>query len=163
VVLLDRFGIQVPFVTEYVKQVPYVDQLMPQEAQNAGEISTANIKSKFVDNAKIGKLFVITGTVKNEYSNNRRFIRLTGRLFSTGKVLAKEETVYCGNSISDIELGQMEAGDIKKALTNRFGDKKSNANVKPGQQLSFMVVFSDLPQDLEEFTIEISGSDPVQQ
>ena len=51
---------------------------------------------------------------------------------------------------------------ISKKLSNRFGDNRTNVKVQPGQQLPFMVVFSDFPQDLEEFTIEVVGSSPVQ-
>jgi len=129
----------------------------------AGEITTANINSRFVDNGTSGRLFVITGKVKNEFPESRRFIKLTGRLFASGKVLVKEETIYCGNTLTDIQLGQMAVVDINKKLSNRFGDQRSNVDVKPGQELPFMVVFSDFPQDLEEFTIEVVGSSPAQQ
>ena len=49
-------------------------------------------------------------------------------------------------------------GAINKRLNNRFGDKKSNMNVAPGKTLPFMVVFSNLPDNLEEFTVEVVGS-----
>ena len=162
VILLDRFGVEVPFVTEYVRQVPYVDQLMHQEVKTIGEITTSEIKSQFVDNEKHGKFFVITGMVKNEFPQSRRFIQLTGRLFGSGKTLVKEETVYCGNSLTDDQLARMDLADINKKLHNRLGDNRSNVQVKPGQEIPFMVVFSQLPQDLEEFTIEVSKSIPVQ-
>jgi pilus assembly protein FimV len=164
VVVLDRYvGIEIPYVTEYVKKVPYVNQLMQPDMKKTGEITTSNISSKFVDNENNGKLFVITGMVKNEFPESRRFIQLTGRLFAGGKALVKEETVYCGNTMTDVQLALMDLADINKKLSNRFGDNKSNVMVKAGQQLPFMVVFSDFPQDLEEFTIEVVGSSPVQQ
>ena len=164
VIVLDRYmGIEIPYVTEYVKQIPYVNQLMKPDMKKAGDITTSNIKSKFVDNEESGRLFVITGQVKNEFSTSRRFIKLKGMLFASGKTLVKEETVFGGNSLTDIQLAQMSIADIGKKLSNRFGDNKSNVKVRPGQQLPFMMVFSDFPQDLEEFTIEVVGSSPVQQ
>jgi hypothetical protein len=150
-------------VTEYVKQVPYLNQLMKSDMKKVGEITTSNIKSKFVDNEESGRLFVITGNVTNEFPQSRRFIKLKGKLFASGKTLVKEETVFCGNSLTDIQLAQMSLADINKKLSNRFGDNKSNVKVKSGQELPFMMVFSDFPQDLEEFTIEVIGSSPVQQ
>jgi hypothetical protein len=163
VVVLEKYvGIEIPFVTEYVRQVPYVNQLMQSEVKKSGEITTSNINSKFVDNQQSGRLFVITGKVKNEFPESRRFIKLTGRLFAGGKLLVKEETVYCGNILSDAQLVQMDLTAISKKLSNRFGDNRSNVKVTSGQQLPFMVVFSDFPQDLEEFTIEVVGSSPVQ-
>lgn len=164
VVVLDKYvGIEIPYVTEYVRQVPYVNQLMNQDVKKSGEITTSNINSRFVDNEKGGRLFVITGKVKNEFPESRRFIQLTGRLFTSGKELVREEMIYCGNTLSDVQLTMMDLADMSNRLSNRFGDNRSNVDVKPGQQLPFMVVFSDFPQDLEEFTIEVLESSPVQQ
>lgn len=162
VVLLDRFAnMDVPYVTEYLKQVPYLNQLMKPEMKQAGEISVDNISSKFIDNTGHGKLFVITGTVKNEFSESRKYIKIKGSLFSSGKTLEKEESVYGGNMISDADLSSMPLNDINERLANRFGDNKSNFDVKPGKSIPFMIVFSGLPESLEEFTIEVSGSFPA--
>ena len=164
VVVLDRYlGIEIPYATEYVRQVPYVNELMKPVMQKTGDITTSNINSRFVENENSGRLFVITGQVRNEYPESRRFIQLTGKLFASGKTLVKEEKIYCGNILNDTQLVQMNMADIREKLTNRFGDNRSNVDVKPGQPLPFMVVFSDFPQDLEEFTIEVAGSSPVQQ
>ena len=162
VVLLDRFmDMNVPFVTDYLKQVPYLNQVMKPEMKETGEISVDNISSKFIDNTTHGKLFVITGTVKNEFSESRKYIKIQGSLFSSGKTLAKEVTIYGGNVLSDQNLSEMSLTDINQRLSNRFGDKKSNFDVKPGKSIPFMVVFSDLPESLEEFTIEVAGSFPA--
>ena len=47
---------------------------------------------------------------------------------------------------------------INKRLHNRFGDKKSNLKVKTGKSIPFMIVFDKLPQNLDEYTIEVDGS-----
>ncbi len=162
IVLLDRFmGMNVPFVTDYLKQVPYLNQVMKPEIKEVGEISVDKISSKFIDNARHGKLFIITGTVKNEFSESRKYIKIQGSLFSSGKTLAKEVTVYGGNVLSDQDLSKISLTDINQRLSNRFGDNKSNFDVKPGKSIPFMVVFADLPESLEEFTIEVSGSFPA--
>jgi predicted Zn finger-like uncharacterized protein len=162
VVLLDRFvGMEVPYVTEYLKQVPYLNQMMKPEIKEGGEFSVDNISSQFIDNTTHGKLFIISGTVQNEFSESRKYVKIRGALFSAGKTLAKEATVYGGNVLSDSELSNMSLTDINQRLSNRFGDNKSNFDIKPGKAIPFMVVFSDLPESLEEFTIEIAGSFPV--
>jgi hypothetical protein len=162
IALLDRFmNIDVPYVTDYMKQVPYLNQVMKPEMKAVGEIRVDNISSMFIDNKTHGKLFVITGTVKNEFSESRKYIKIQGSLFSAGKTLAREVTVYGGNIISDLDLSEMSLADINQRLSNRFGDKKSNFDVRPGQAIPFMVVFSDLPESLEEFTIEAAGSFPA--
>jgi predicted Zn finger-like uncharacterized protein len=150
-VLLDYMKIEIPFVSDYLK---------PKVSDPAGnlKIETIDIDSKFVTNEKTGKLFVITGRIKNGYSSSRRSIKIKGKLFTKGKTLTKTETFFCGNVLSDMELSNMEFAAIKKRLSNSLGDNKSNTGVKPGQELPFMIVFSDLPDNLEEFAIEVAGS-----
>ena len=150
-VLLDYLNIQIPYVSDYFK--PKVSDL-----KGNLKIDTLDINSKFILNIKAGKLFVITGRVKNGYPDNRSFISVTGKLFTKGKKLVKTENVFCGNVLSDIELSNMDFGAIQKRLSNRFGDNRSNLQVQPGKELPFMLVFSNLPDNLEEFAIEAAGS-----
>ena len=152
-VLLDFMNIKIPFISDY---------LNPQDSDTTGNlmIETLDVDSRFVVNAKAGKLFVITGQIKNGYSDVRSYIRVIGKLYTKGKILAQTGTVFCGNVLSDIELSNMEVAAIKKRLSNRLGDNKSNMQVKPGQELPFMIVFANLPDNLEEFAIEVAGSTP---
>ena len=152
-VLLDFMNIKIPFISDY---------LNPQDSDTTGNlmIETLDVDSRFVVNAKAGKLFVITGQIKNGYSDVRSYIRVIGKLYTKGKILAQTGTVFCGNVLSDIELSNMEVVAIKKRLSNRLGDNKSNMQVKPGQELPFMIVFANLPDNLEEFAIEVAGSTP---
>ena len=148
--LLNQSGIEIPFLSDYLKP----------KVQDPGnlKLTTYDINSKFVDNANVGKLFVITGKVKNGYPENRGMISLVGKIFSTGKVPVHEELIYCGNVMSDLELANLEWDKIEARLANRLGDNRSNVKIEPGKSIPFMVVFSGLPDDLEEFTIEPAGS-----
>ena len=148
--LLNQNGIDIPFLSDYLKP----------KVQDPGnlKLTTYDINSKFVDNATVGKLFVVSGKVKNGYAENRGMVTLEGKIFSTGKVPVNSEKVYCGNVMSDLELANLEWDKIKERLFNRLGDNRSNVKIEPGQSIPFMVVFSGLPEDLEEFTIEVTGS-----
>ncbi len=148
--LLNHYNVEIPFLSDYLR--PKVD-----DPGNI-KISTTDINSRFVDNANVGKLFVITGKVKNGYADNRGMIALMGKIFSTGKVLVQEEKVYAGNIMSDLELANLDWDSIKARLSNRLGDNRSNVKIEPGNSIPFMVVFSGLPDDLEEFTIEVIES-----
>ena len=151
-VLLDSAGINIPFVSDLLKP----------EVQDAGnlKIYTSDINNKFVENSKVGKLLVITGKVKNGYSDARNYISITGKLYTKGKILLKTKTVYCGTILSELELQNMDLDAINNRLSNRFGDNKSNIKVKADAIIPFMVVFADLPENLDEFTIEVAGSFP---
>ena len=156
-VLLDFMNIEIPFISK----IPFIsDYFKPKVSDPAGslKIDTLDVNSKFLLNVKEGKLFVITGRVKNGYSDVRRFISINGKLYKKGKILAQTEKVFCGNVLSDIEISNMELEAIKKRLSNRVGDNKSNMEIKPGGELPFMIIFSNLPEDLEEFSIEVAGS-----
>ena len=156
-VLLDFMNIEIP----YINKIPFIrDYFKPKVSDPTGslKIDTLDVNSKFLLNVKEGKLFVITGRVKNGYPDVRRFISINGKLYKKGKILTQTEKVFCGNVLSDIELSNMDLEAIKKRLSNRVGDNKSNMEIKPGGELPFMIIFSNLPEDLEEFSIEVAGS-----
>ena len=131
--LLNQNGIEIPFLSDYLK---------PKVVDPGNlKLTTYDINSKFIDNASVGKLFVVSGKVKNGYTENRGMITLLGKLFSTGKVPVNQERVYCGNIMSDLELANLEWSKIKARLSNRLGDNRSNVKIEPGKSIPFMVVF----------------------
>jgi predicted Zn finger-like uncharacterized protein len=144
-------GARIPVVSEWLTP-PVKDEL------GNLKISTLDIDSRFVDNAQAGRLFVITGKVRNDYPGPRSFIQVQGSLYQKGKKLAATRSVFCGNLLADMDLARLEMGEIQKRLDLRSGANKSNLNVPGGGVLPFMVVFDNLPPDLEEFTIEVARS-----
>lgn len=138
-------------------KIPFIRPAVQDEAGNL-KIIAFDITDKFMDNSKSGKLLIISGKVKNEYSGARSFISVTGRLYAKEKVLLKTTTVYCGNVLSDQDLSSMDMNSINKRLSNLFGDNKSNVNVNPGKLLRFLIVFPNIPDNTEEYTIEVAGS-----
>jgi hypothetical protein len=146
-------GIQIPYVSDY---------LNPQPKDPAGivNLSTLDINSKFIETEQSGRLFVITGKVHNAYSQSRGQIRLQGKLFTKGKVLAQTEYVYAGNILDDQELVTTPKAEIK----SRIATPGQRGTVAANQNLPFMVIFSDLPaaDDLDEFAVELVSSAPAQ-
>jgi predicted Zn finger-like uncharacterized protein len=170
---LNQAGIKIPYLDPYIEKVttqaegliariPYIGtkEKAPADVKGILRMRTENINSKFVDNPNTGKLFVVTGDIKSAYTEPRRNIKIEGSLFVQGKQLAKMETVYVGNVISDIELSSLDQDAIKAKLADSAADPAA-LTVKPGGTLPFMVVFANLPANLEEFTIEVTESSPV--
>jgi predicted Zn finger-like uncharacterized protein len=147
-IFLDKPKMTIPYISDFLKP-------KPQDLGNL-KITPFDINSSFVDNAKNGRLFVITGQVKNSYPDTRNFIKVIGRLYTKGKKLTKTETIYSGNILSKQDLSNLELNVIKKRLTN-----KTVVNVEPGKMLPFMLVFNNLPGDLDEFTVEVKESSPI--
>jgi pilus assembly protein FimV len=153
---MRQAGIQIPFLAGLQKpQVPDQGNL---------KITTIDIDSRRVENASAGHLFVISGKVRNGYKDARSFIKITGKLYSKGKKLFSTETVYCGNIMSDIELAKLPLETIKSRMGNEKGDNGADIGIKPGQERPFMIVFSNLPanlEELEEYTLEVASSKPA--
>ena len=163
VVGLDYMDMEIPVATDMVRSIPVVGDLMKPKIQDSGnlKISTVGINSRFVENSKIGRVFVITGKAVNGYDKPRARIRVVGRLFTKGKKPSKVQVVYCGNIVSDPDLASKDMKTILGKLKNRVSSKKSNLRVLPGKMIPFMVVFDKLPGNLEEFTVEVMASDPA--
>jgi pilus assembly protein FimV len=143
-----------------LKALPIISELTDSGAHdiNKAIILQDSVSYKFITNSKTGELFAIEGQVKNGYSEARRFFKVRGKLFSKGNTLASAKTVYCGNMLTNPELSSLDMDTITKRLQNRSGDKNTNSKVEPGKAIAFMIVFSNLPEELEEYEVAPAGS-----
>ena len=168
-IVTQSLGIKIPYVSDinnpYLSDVkiPYLSGLLKSEDQDAvGNLKITpmgiTITHKFIENTSAGDIFVIAGQVRNEYDHPRSFIKITGKLYRKGKALVKTATVYGGNMLSDSDLARLDMPAINKRLQNRFGDNRSNIEVKTGKTIPFLIVFGKLPANLDEYTVEVSGS-----
>jgi predicted Zn finger-like uncharacterized protein len=168
-IVTQNLGVKVPFVSDlkipYLSDVkiPFLSGLLKSEDQDVvGNLKITpmgkTITHKFIENTSAGDIFVIVGQVLNEYDHPRSYIKITGKLYRKGKALAKTATVYGGNMLSDSDLARLDMAAINKRLQNRHGDNRSNIKVKAGKMLPFLLVFSKLPANMDEYTVEVSGS-----
>jgi pilus assembly protein FimV len=155
--------IKIPYLSDLDIKIPYLsDKLNPEEKDAVGNLKmiplAETITARFVNDSQGNQRFVIHGKIKNDYDHPRSFIKVTGKIYQKDGKIAKTETVYCGNMLSDSELTGMKILAVNKRLHNRFGDRKSNLKVKTGKTIPFMIVFEKLPQNLDEYTVEVDGS-----
>jgi pilus assembly protein FimV len=155
--------LKIPYLSDLDLKIPYLsDWLNPEQQDVAGNLNIIplgnTIKGKFINNSQSGQLFVIEGSLKNDYDHPRSHIKVTGKLYQKGNKIAKKATVYCGNVLADSDLAKMDIGSIKKLLLNPEGSKKSNLKVKTGKMVPFMIVFDNLPRNLDEYSVEVEGS-----
>jgi len=118
----------------------------------------ADLKGFFVDSEKAGKLFVVKGSITNNYPDKRSFIRVRSNILNSKGKVVKSKIAYAGNPISDKELLSLSIVEIDNRLMNKFGKDKINTNILPNSSISFMIIFSDLPKDISEFTVESISS-----
>ncbi|MBW2653981.1 MAG: zinc-ribbon domain-containing protein [Deltaproteobacteria bacterium] len=141
--------IKIPFIEQYFKKsVPEKLDVKPVPNQKS-------VNGRFVTNSTAGPLFVITGRVENLSNIVYSHIEIRGTLITKGKVEAKIKNIFCGNIITEEMLKTGNISDINKLLALKKGNHHSNVNIKPGASVPFMVVFSDLPEKLQNFTVKV--------
>jgi hypothetical protein len=143
--------------------IPFIGDFFTPATSEAIVPVGPSLTGDWVQNQRAGRLYTIQGKVRNEYQKPRSFIRVTGRVYANGRQFQRAATAYCGNVLTAEQLATLPLADIQKTLSNRSGADNVNVNVGPGQEVPFLVVFGDLPPDVElqEFAVEISGSLPV--
>jgi predicted Zn finger-like uncharacterized protein len=146
-------------------KIPFLESLkgaVTSEATDPGNMRASLleglISGEFVSNNSAGRLFVIKGKLRNDYPEARNFIRVKGILYLKDGKVAQDRIVYCGNVLSDTDLQVLDKETINKKLGNRFGNNQSNFRVPSGKVLPFMVVFSDIPHEVGEFSVEVVDS-----
>ena len=155
--LLKSFDIKIPFL-EFLTGAP--EPVTIESGNLRITLLDQLIKGEFVENSTYGHLFVIKGKVRNDYSEARSFIMIKGVLYSKSGEAVQHKTVYCGNTLSETDLQALDKATIETKLRNKFGDERSNFRVPSGKVLPFVIVFSGLPQDLGEFSVEVASSVP---
>ena len=138
-------------------ELPYIKTLFAKSGEVVAIETT--LKYDFYENAQVGPLLVITGDVENKFDHGRSYIRVTGEVLSSSQKVIKSETAYCGNVLDKSILENENFSRIKARMQKRTGNKNVNVNVKAGAKIPFMVVFSNLPENIREFRVKVSGSE----
>ena len=167
--LIENQSIKLPsIINKTIKnaaELPYIKNFFENKKEDTtGAMKIIPIENsitgKYFNNTKAGELFVIKGNIRNDYNHPRSLIRIKANIFSKGGARSKTRIVYCGNILSNLDIENLELDVINKRLINRNGDRKSNINLKQGATLPFMVIFSNLPENMNMFNVEVESSTP---
>ncbi|MBU1341905.1 MAG: zinc-ribbon domain-containing protein [Proteobacteria bacterium] len=152
-------GYKIPYLSDI--KIPFIEQLLKKAVPETSEAKPVpnqkSVNGRFVTNATAGTLFVITGRVENPSNIALSHIEIIGALITKGKVEAKTKNSFCGNIITEEMLKTENILDINKLLEIKEGSHNSNVNIKPGASVPFMIVFSDLPEKLQNFTVKVAN------
>ena len=118
------------------------------------------VNGSFIESNKLGQLFVIKGTVTNNYPKSRSFILVKGSVLDDKGAVSKRKMAYAGNTFEENQLKDMTQEEINLGLKNRLGQKGRNGNIQPGASIPFMIILENLPENLSEFTVEAVSSLP---
>lgn len=156
-------GYKIPYISDI--QIPFIEQYLKKPAQEIADAkplpNQKSVNGRFVANSTTGNLFVITGRVENPSNVAYKHIQISGALITKGKQEAKIKNVYCGNIIPEDMLKTGNIADINKILAVKTGNNNLNANIKPKASILFMIVFSELPEKLQNFTVKVISFEKV--
>lgn len=137
----------------------------PSAAESAAEavknIALENVRQYYVNNEKIGQLFVIEGKAVNNFENPREMIKIQASLFDETGVSLKSRDILAGNTVSLFQLQVLSLEELESALTSQVGVLTNNTNLRPGQGAPFMIVFASPPDAVKEFGLRVIESRPA--
>ena len=152
-------GIQVPYISSV--KIPFIESAL-QKYQSRPEpvnivLDNQSINGRFASNKAEGKLFIITGRAANKSAFPVSHLQVEGTLITKGDVTARTKQVYCGNTVPEDTLKTAGISSIDKLLSKKSGMDGSNENIRPNGSIPFMIVFSNLPDNLENFSVKLAG------
>ncbi len=106
-------------------------------------------------NNEAGKVLVIEGLVLNDSNLAKGHIKVVLKLYDKNGSELKQRNAFCGNILSVEELESLSKGEIDKILSNETGLNFDNAHIKSKATVPFMVVIFGIPENTDNFKIEI--------
>ena len=132
-----------------------------QENEHLKNIILQGVRQFYVNNEKVGQLFVIEGKVVNNFNTPKELIKIEALLLDAqGQPVVTQEQ-FCGVVVSMFQLQVLSQPELEKALTNNIDILTNNTNIQPGGAVQFMVVFPNAPSTVREFVLRvIDAKDP---
>jgi len=123
-----------------------------------GSMSIRNTLSSYVVNSSAGELFVVRGEAVNNFKKPRASVQVKVSILGPGGAVLVSKSAYCGNSLSNEQLGSLPLAKIEEAMNNQFGDSLVNMGIKPGSAIPFVIVLSSVPKEATDYSVQIAGS-----
>ncbi|MDO9530082.1 MAG: DUF3426 domain-containing protein [Syntrophales bacterium] len=119
-----------------------------------GSVNFVDVKERLIKNFILGDILVIQGTVVNKYEHSISKVKVRGKILNAAKEVLDEVEFYCGNLLTDEELGHLTGKEIAEELSIQIGSDISNDNIAPEGEIPFMIVFTNPPKEAVEFIVE---------
>ena len=161
-VVLELSGVNVPFLKEISFNGKIIDKAKnisnKQKQSIKSYVSIFDMKADIVNNEKIGKLFIITGKARNNFTDSISSILVTANLYDADNIIVKTKDIFCGNIISQKGLQTYDIDQINEALNN----PQNQAEIEPNEIVPFMAVFFDFPKNPGKFDMVVKELRQVQ-
>ena len=125
------------------------------------DIVLDKVRQYYVDNDKLGRIFVIEGVAVNGFDKPKELITIRARLLDENDNVLDSMELMAGNTLSLFQLQVFDKPDFEMAMSDKAGIASRNTNVAPGASVPFMVVFFDPTDAVREFVVDVvSVADP---
>jgi hypothetical protein len=118
--------------------------------ENSGSITVNDLSGKFINNKNAGELFVINGTVTNQFIIPKSKVQLVGKIFDKKGKVTNEQKAFCGEPIEDEILKNLSLEELRNIMNN-----SKNSDLKPSAKVPFTIIFSSPSKDLNEFSVDV--------
>jgi predicted Zn finger-like uncharacterized protein len=147
----------------WLQGVPVLENLVPPQMKSDGTLPAPvhikDIRQRSVANLLAGNLRVIEGVAVNQAPYPLARIRVRLVIADAYDVVLGEKIVYCGNLLTDAELGALAEAEIQRELSIQQGSDVSNERIAPNGEIPFMIVFSQEQAGAIKTTVIPGGAD----
>ncbi len=133
------------------------------DIEEVKDIALQDVRQYFVNNEKVGELFVIEGSAVNNFPTVKERIKLQAELYDAQGQVVQSKRFLCGNTASLFQLQVLSREELNAVLQAKVGVLTNNTNLETGQAVPFMVVFYNPPGSVQEFGLSVvEAQDPAQ-
>ena len=147
----------------WLQGVPVLENLVPPQMKNGltvlAPVRIKDIRQRSVANLLAGSLRVIEGVAVNQAPYPLAKIKVRLVIADAYDVVLGEKIVYCGNLLTDTELGALAEAEIQRELSIQQGSDVSNERIAPNGEIPFMIVFSQEQAGAIKTTVIPGGAD----
>ncbi len=152
------------YVRPYLKGIPVLENIFPEEKKDVyvslESLKIKDIRRRTVTNIISGSLQVIEGVVANEADYPVSQIKIRLVLTDSSDAVLGQKIAYCGNILTDEELGAMTEIEIQRELSNPKGSDFPAERILPKSEIPFMVVFTqDQTAGETKTTVTVAGAE----
>ena len=153
------------WATPLLRGVPVLENLGGKEMISRATVLTPvrikDVRQRSVANLLTGNLSVVEGIAVNQAPYPLARIRVRLVIADAYDVVIGEKIAFCGNLLTDAELGAMAETEIQRELSIPQGSDVSNERIAPNGEIPFMIVFSQEQTGAVKTTVIPAGADRV--
>jgi predicted Zn finger-like uncharacterized protein len=116
-------------------------QEAPAPMVGPAQVKVVEVKQRFVNNALLGNIRIVEGVAMNTSPYPMARMKVSGELFDMIGTPVRQSAAFCGNLLTDEELGIMSEEQIFRELANPQGSDVPNDKIAPNGTIPFMIIF----------------------